>query len=144
MTSVAGCEVFMVVGFVLAVLTMRQNPAFRSGTPRYVGYRRSLVWGWRLALAGLVPLTVGYFGFFWYNPGLLDGWRSPNNEFVGFFALLGAALVLISGGIVLMCGLHLGQVATGAFGGSRPLATRMRSDLLWVLLGAVGDVCTKG
>jgi len=100
MTSLAGCEVLMVVGFVLAVRAMRQNPPVRRGNP---SYSRSFVWGSRLALAGLVPLAVGYFGFFWYYPSLLDGWRSPNNELVGFIALLGAALVLFCSGIVLIC-----------------------------------------
>jgi hypothetical protein len=101
-TSLAGVEVFMVVGFVLAVWALRQNPAFkrRRGNP---GYSRSLVWGSRLALAGLVPLAVGCSWFFWYAPGLLVGWRPPNHEFVGFFALLGAALVLFGIGLVLIC-----------------------------------------
>ena len=99
-TSLAGGEVFMVVGFVLAVRAMRQNPAFRRGNP---GNRSSFIWGSRLALAGLVPLAVGYFWFLWYAPSLLEGWRPPNNEFVGFFALLGAALVLFCMGIVLIC-----------------------------------------
>ncbi len=99
-TSLAGFEVFMVVGFVLAMRAMRQNPAFRSGNP---GSRRAFVWGARLALASLVPLAVGYFGFFWYEPGLLERWRPPNNEFMGFLALLGAALVVFCMGIVLLC-----------------------------------------
>jgi hypothetical protein len=99
-TSLAGFEVFMVVGFVLAVRAMRQNPAFRSGNP---GYSRSFVWGSRLALAGLVPLAVGCFGCLWYAPSLLEGWRPPNYEFVGGIALLGAALVLLCIGIVLIC-----------------------------------------
>lgn len=98
-TSLAGCEVFMVVGFVLAVRAMRQNPAFRRGNP---GYGRSFVWGSRLALAGLVPLAVSCFGFLWNSSGLQEGWRPPNNEFVGFLALLGAALILFCIGIVLI------------------------------------------
>jgi hypothetical protein len=99
-TSTIGCEVFMVVAFVLAVRAMRQNPVFRRGNP---GYSRPFVWGSRLALAGLAPLAVGYFWFLWYGPSLWEGWRPPNNEFVGFFALLGAALVLFCIGIALLC-----------------------------------------
>jgi hypothetical protein len=99
-TSTIGCEVFMVVAFVLAVRAMRQNLAFRRASPRY---GRPFVWGSRLALTGLAPLAVGYFWFLWYGPGLWEGWRPPNNEFVVGIALLGAALVLLCIGIVLIC-----------------------------------------
>jgi hypothetical protein len=99
-TSLAGFAVFMVVGFVLVVRAMRQNPIFRRGN---LGYSRPFVWGSRLALAGLAPLAVGCLGFFWYYPSLLDGWIQLNDEFVGFFALLGAALVLFCIGIALLC-----------------------------------------
>ncbi len=99
-TSLAGCEVFMVVGFVLAVRAMRQNLDFRRGNP---GYSRAFIWGSRLALAGLVPLAIGCLWLCWYAPGLLEGWRPPNNEVVGFFTLLGTALVPFCIGIVLIC-----------------------------------------
>ena len=99
-TTLPGFEVVMVVGFVLAVRAMRQNPAFRRGNP---GYGRSFAWGSRLALAGLVPFAIGCSWFWWNAPDLLEGWRPPNNVFVGFFALLGAALVLFCIGIVLLC-----------------------------------------
>jgi hypothetical protein len=116
-TSLAGCEVFMVVRFVLAVRAMRQNLDFRSGTP---GYSRALGWGSRLALAGLIPLAIGCVWSYLYAPDLLAGWRPPNNEAVEFFALLGAALVLFCTGIVLICvAFHLGHLASGASCGSR-------------------------
>jgi hypothetical protein len=99
-TTLPGFEIFMVVGFVLAVRAMRLNLALRRGNP---GYGRSFAWGSRLALAGLVPLVVGCSWFWWNAPDLLEGWRPPNNVFVGFFALLGAALVLFCIGIVLIC-----------------------------------------
>lgn len=99
-TSLLGIEVYMVVGFVLAMRAMKQNSAFRRGAP---GYGRSFVWGRRLALAGLAPLAVGYLGFFWYYPILLDEWRTLNYGLVGFFALLGAALAVSCSGIVLIC-----------------------------------------
>jgi hypothetical protein len=99
-TSLAGFEVFMVVGFVLAVRAMRRNPAFRRGN---LGHSRAFVWGSRLARAGLAPLAVGCCWFLWNAPSPLEGWRQPNNELVMFFALLGAALVLCCMGIVLIC-----------------------------------------
>jgi len=98
-TSVAGIEVFMVVGFVLALRALRQNPAFRRGNP---SHSRKSVWGLRLARVGLVPLAIGYFGFIWYIPSLLEGWRPPNIELVAGIALLGAALVLFCIGILLI------------------------------------------
>jgi hypothetical protein len=95
----------MVVGFVLAVRVGRRNPAFSRGHP---GYRRSLVWGSRLALGGVVPLGIGCLWFAWYSPGLLEGWRPPNPELVGGIALLGGALVLLGMGIVLLCVAFIG------------------------------------
>jgi hypothetical protein len=100
MTSLAGCEVFMVVGFVFMVRAMRQSPAFTRGNQVSNG---AFVWGSRLARAGLVPLAVGYFGFFWFYPSLLEEWCAPTTVSVGFFALLGVASVLFCSGIVL-CG----------------------------------------
>jgi hypothetical protein len=109
--STAGCEVFMVVGFVLAVRVGRQNPAFTRGHP---GYRKSFVWGSRLALGGVVPLAIGCFWFGWYFPGLLEGWRPANPELVGGIALLGAALVLLCLGIVLLCVAFIGVIGPWA------------------------------
>src|SRR5262249_13732182 len=105
--STVGCEVLMVIGFILAVRVGRQNPAFRRGHP---GYRRSLVWGSRLALGGVVPLAIGCCWFGWYAPGLLEGWRPSNPELVGGIALLGAALVLLCLGIVLLCVAFIGVI----------------------------------
>jgi len=98
-TSTIGCEVFMVVGFILAVRAMVQNPAFRRNSP---SYSRPFVWGSRLALAGLAPVAVGCIWFLWYGPSLLEGWRPPNIELVAGIALLGAALVLFCIGILLI------------------------------------------